>query len=110
MKMKPTTTIDIAKQFSTEPAGRFPTDGPNSGERFRKEFLLPALRSTQEVVVVLDGTEGYGSSFLEESFGGLVREEGFSANDLHKRMRIISDEDASLSQEVWEYIDTAAPK
>lgn len=100
-------TIDIAKQFSTEPAGRFPTDGPNSGERFRNELLLPALLSTQKVVVILDGAEGYGSSFLEEAFGGLVREGKFSAADLHDRLEIVSEEDASLVQEAWDYIDTA---
>lgn len=70
----------IARNFSKYPAGRYKADGRFSGERCRRELLVPALRGTDVVVVDLNGTLGYGSSFLEEAFGGLVREEGFSAS------------------------------
>lgn len=102
--------ISIAKEFSTEPAGRFPSDGPHSGERFRRELLVPALRECQNVVVILDGVEGYGSSFLEEAFGGLVREEGYSSTDIHNRIQFVSEEDESLEVEIWDYVDSTEPK
>jgi len=74
-------TISIAEEFSRYPAGRTRRDGPNSAERFREEILIPALTRAQEtndrVVVVLDGVYGYSSSFLEETFGGLVRRKVF---------------------------------
>lgn len=108
--MKPLLTIDIAKQFSTLPAGRDPKDGPNSGERFRREFLVPAFSDYEKVVVILDGTEGYGSSFLDESFGGLIRVEGMTADDLHRRLEIISNDDETFRDEAWEYIDSTLPK
>ncbi|TBR07403.1 MAG: DUF4325 domain-containing protein [Rugosibacter sp.] len=108
--MKSLIEINISKQFSREPAGRFPTDGPFCGEIFRKEFLIPALAQGERVVVILDGTEGYGSSFLDESFGGLVRNEGFNSEELHRRITIVSQEDESLSEEVWDYVDTAKPR
>ena len=96
--------LSIAKDFSRFPAGRFETDGPYSGERFRK-LLVDKLRQGH-VTVLLDGTVGYGSSFLEEAFGGLVREEGFQADDLKKRLTIKAT-DASLVREAWSYVDQA---
>lgn len=96
-------TIEIAKDFSTEPGGRFLTDGPASGQRFRDEMLSPALSEGEHVLVVLDGVEGYGSSFLEEAFGGLVRL-GHSKAALHDRLHLKSD-DQSYVDEIWSYID-----
>jgi hypothetical protein len=44
------------------------------------------------VAVVLDGTAGYPSSFLEEAFGGLVRQRGFSHRDLDKKLTVIAND------------------
>jgi len=70
------TTILVA-DFTRSPGGRFIADGEYSGEWFRQDVLVPALRAAiaarDVLTVVLDGTSGYGSSFLEEAFGGLVR-------------------------------------
>lgn len=81
-------TISIADDFSSAPAGRFPDDGPYNGTRFRDEFLLPALRSGEDVVVSLDGVSGFGSSFLEEAFGGLVRVHHINRDDLLRRLTV----------------------
>ena len=51
--------------------------GPYSGEEFRKEHLLPWLSALDEqTVATIDfrGTKVYSPSFLEESFGGSIRE------------------------------------
>lgn len=101
--------IKIAKDFTTEPAGRYYSDGKFSGERFRKEFLIDALNNAEKVVIDFDETEGYGSSFLEEAFGGLIHEEGYSSATLHEKFEFISHEDESVIGEVWSYIDTAKP-
>lgn len=66
-------TIVIGKDFSDTPGGRYPADGPWNGQKFREECLIPALRTHDKVVVDVSGVEGYGSSFLEEVFGGIVR-------------------------------------
>ncbi|MGZ4996580.1 MAG: STAS-like domain-containing protein [Methylobacter sp.] len=105
-----TKLINIAKDFSDEPFGRFYTDGDYSGERFRKEYLLPALSEYDKVIVNLDGSEGYGSSFLEEAFGGLIRKHGFSCDEIKKRFEFISKEDESYIQEIMQYIDEAVPE
>ncbi|RJS13438.1 DUF4325 domain-containing protein [Corallococcus sp. H22C18031201] len=98
--------ISIARDFSRFPAGRFADDGPYSGQRFRDDILAPALKEANKVTVELDGTLGYGSSFLEEAFGGLVRLCGFAANDLRKRLSLASA-DSSLETEIWAYIESA---
>lgn len=95
--------INIERDFSRYPAGRYESDGPYNGETFRKQFLVPALsEGTGKVVIELDGARGYGSSFLEEAFGGLVRD-GFSADDLLNRIDLKS-EDNSLIEEIKDYI------
>ncbi len=103
--------IRVAEQFSRYPLGRVPDDGPNNGQKFRETLLVPALRCNDEVVeVFLDGTKGYPSSFLEEGFGGLIREAGFSYLELKSRLKIrtIAPEYHTYVGEIWEYIAQAA--
>ena len=86
------TRISIAKDFSRFPAGRYDKDGPYNGTKFRKKFLVSPLRAGDHVVVSFDGVAGFGSSFLEEAFGGLVRAEGFDGVRLRTQLEIIADD------------------
>ena len=82
-------TINIAEDFSKFPSGREVADGPYSGEKFRKEHLLPALMGgCEEIIIILDGVKGYPSSFSDEAFGGLVRIDNFQKDELLKRFNI----------------------
>lgn len=103
--------LDIAREFSPYPAGRYPSDGPFSGERFRSQLLQPLFlqcrKSGDKLLVELDGTAGYGSSFLEESFGGLVRSTQLDAAALMNVLEFASEDD-SLIAEVTEYIRDAS--
>ncbi len=80
--------IEIAKDFSPYPGGRYIADGRFSGEEFREDLLWPAIQDVpskyDRIVVVLDGAAGYPASFLEEAFGGLVRVHGVDATDLFR--------------------------
>ncbi|NQV46854.1 MAG: STAS-like domain-containing protein [Rhodospirillaceae bacterium] len=98
------TAINIAQEFSRTPAGRFISDGPYSGESFREKYLVPALRANNTVTVELDGGAGYGSSFLEEVFGGLVRKGYFTIDEVRERLKVVSEDD-TLIDEVWEYVN-----
>ncbi|MCA9469843.1 MAG: STAS-like domain-containing protein [Nitrospira sp.] len=98
--------VSVAKDFSKYPAGRFIADGPASGEEFRERFLLPALRNNNSLIIELDGTRGYGSSFLEEAFGGAVRE-GFGPDFVRESIELVTD-DESLKEEIYDYIDHGA--
>lgn len=92
-------------------ANKFPCPGPRyerlgsaSGESFRKE-LKAFLEKSPQLTVDLDGTEGYGSSFLEEGFGGLIRE-GFDPK-IVLNIKFISEEEPDLVDEIKEYINDA---
>lgn len=98
-------TISIDTDFSPFPAGRYRNDGPNSGERFRDDLLAPALRM-EETQVLLDGAVGFGSSFLEEAFGGLVRVARFTHSDLASRLKLVT-KDPHLRTEILRYIEEA---
>jgi len=104
--MRKSVMIDVGKDFSMYPAGRFVDDGPASGAAFRDKVLVPYLKSEQSVEVFLDNAEGYGSSFLEEAFGGLVRVGEWSASELRTRITI-SSMDESMIEEIWDYIEAA---
>lgn len=95
--------VNVARDFSKYPAGRYLEDGPASGQAFRDKFLIPALKESRQLTIELDGTRGYGSSFLEEAFGGAVRA-GFTPNTVKQIFRLIS-EDQSLVEEIHDYID-----
>ena len=103
------TTIRIATDFSDTPLGRFPDDGEFNGTRFRDELLCPALKSNDEVVVDIDRVEGYGSSFLDEAFGGLVRKGYFSAEELSRKLTVAyKDKDFKIYHDlIWKYIKEA---
>lgn len=76
--------------WCTSPAGRFRSDGPFSGEAYREDVLLPALAVFDLVTVDLDGGFGFGSSFLEEAFGGLIRSGRFTKETLRSKLVIRS--------------------
>lgn len=95
--------ISIAKDFTKYPYGRYLKDGPNSAQRFRDEILIPILNANELIEIDLDGTAGFGSSFLEEVFGGAVRK-GIAPSVLEKKLSFISKDDISLIDEIWGYI------
>lgn len=73
-------TIKIASDFSTKLGGRWKRLGPFSGEEFFDSILFKKFKEAQSrkslLHIDLDGTSGYGSSFLDQSFGELARQLG----------------------------------
>jgi hypothetical protein len=100
------TRIKIAVDFSATPGTRYVKDGSDSGEKFREEVLIPRYRESNgaDLVIELDGVEGYPASFLEEAFGGFARQ--FGRDVALTRLRFVSN-DSSLIQEIQEYIRDA---
>ncbi|MBX9348761.1 STAS-like domain-containing protein [Chromobacterium vaccinii] len=94
--------ISIAKDFTDTPAGRF---GDYSGSKFRDSLLIPALQDNDTVIVDLSDVIGFGSSFLEEAFGGLIRG-GFTEDELKKSLKITGGLSVYASR-IWQYISDA---
>ncbi len=104
--------LKIAKEFTTAPGPRHRSEGRFSGELFREAHLLPAVRKAIEandvLTIYLDGTSGFGTSFLEESFGGLIRVDQISLEQLRKTLIFVSIEEPDLVDEINEYMDDAS--
>jgi len=99
-------TVNIAKDFTRYPSGRLKKNGATSGEGFRELFLEPALSKGEKVLVEFDGTIGYGSSFLDEAFGGLVRKLRIPQSELNENL-LLKSSDPSIEEEVRQYIEDA---
>lgn len=94
------------KDFSKYPGPRYEALGQNSGEKFRNSYLIPALKENPDITIDFDGVFGYGSSFLEEAFGGLARN-GIDKLTLEKLKIHLKSSDPSIVLEVKSYIDDA---
>lgn len=103
--------INIRKDFSPTPGPRYINEGKFSGELFRQQVLFAKVSEAIEkgfpFEVNLDGTAGYGTSFLEESFGGLIRIHGLSYEKIIDQMTLISIEEDYLIDDVNEYLKDA---
>lgn len=104
--------ISVANDFSKTPGPRYIKEGGFSGEQFRTVLLEPqflkAKAENKMLEVNLDGTVGYATSFLEESFGGLARI--YSSEEVLAKLIIISTEEEYYIDEVTEYIKEANEK
>ncbi|KQN46803.1 hypothetical protein ASE93_11855 [Serratia sp. Leaf50] len=98
--------INIADQFSDMPYGRYDIDGPDNGERFRKELLLPAIHDYDLVHIYMDGAFGYGSSFLDEAFAGLFRNEGIDKETIKRKIKLHCSLNYII-ESIWQYVDEA---
>ena len=106
--------VSVAKDFNDRPGGRFPWEGPNSGEDFREKVLAHRYREARgagaDLIVDLDGTSGYASSFLEEAFGGMIRKRYAEKEDLLRRLTILSGAQPKWVERVRRYIGQAEPE
>lgn len=106
--------ISIVENFSRTPGPRYISEGEYSGELFRKSILLPnvkkAMETGDDILVDLDRASGYGTSFLEEAFGGLIREDKIPYDYLKNHMKIKSDEDEIYINEINIYMESAHKK
>lgn len=102
-------TINIKKDFSDMPGGRYEKEGPYSGEEFRKKILLPkyneAEQTNQELQINFDDCYGFATSFLEEAFGGMVREH--NKKGILSRIKIISNDDETIQDLIEKYVKAA---
>jgi len=101
--------LNVAKDFSETPGPRYRKDGDFSGEEFLETRLEPAyIQAKLEdgvLLVDLDGTAGYATSFLEEAFGGLARK--YPKEDVGMFLEFKSDDEAYLIDDIRTYMREA---
>lgn len=110
--------INVVKEYTDKPGARYESQGSNSGEKFRDEILYPkfieAINNNEELSIDLDGGYGYGSSFLEETFGGLVRRLKKEKNDNYKKVnqiiKIKSNDNNTWIEKINQYIENEIRK
>jgi hypothetical protein len=99
--------FSIAREFSPNPGPRWKRQGANSGEALRPKLLHVLQSRHGRIKVLLDGTKGMGSSFLDEAFGGLIRYHGQTRDELRKRFNFISEIDPSYICTIYDSLDRA---
>lgn len=83
--------------FTGKPRYRYSKDialgeEDTSGERFRKEFLLPLLEEYEKVKIVLTGYNRYDPSFLISGIADLIRENNFTLSELKRRLSYVHND------------------
>lgn len=98
--------IKIAEDFSHVPGARYYDDGPKSGQEFYDKLLLPkfeeTLKNKTKLIIDLDGTEGYATSFLDEAFRSLA--DKFNPDVVWNNIELVSDEEPDWIDEIKSYI------
>jgi len=106
-------TINIGRDFSQDPAGRFREDGDSSGEAFREDLLKAAILELgpgeKLEIIIDDNVEGYGSSFLSEGFAGMVKYGYITSDDFLSKINIVyTNADFKFYMEkIHQYIEEA---
>ena len=77
--------------------------GPIQVRHLGRNSSNQVLKSGGNATVVFDGAMGYGSSFLEEAFAGLIRE-GFSKREIQDAFQLVSEDDPSILIEIEGYL------
>ncbi|WP_165742809.1 DUF4325 domain-containing protein [Pseudoalteromonas sp. Z9A6] len=101
----------LSKDFSKIPFGRSKIDGKDNGTKFREKFLKnwvdECVKSDEQLTIELNDLDiPMTSSFMEESFGGLVR---FGHANKEKLLAILNfkSDDESYTYEIIDYISKA---
>lgn len=96
----------FATQYTRYPGGRLRKHGPYSGEAFREDVLWPLIQKHRRVHLDLTNAFGFGSSFLDESFGEIGKRLGFAT--CKEKLDFQSDDDPSLVDLIWLKIKKAS--
>ena len=102
--------LKVMEKMDSLPGPRYKSQGKGSGEEFRDDHLIPAfdeaVRKGEALYVDMDGAKyGYPTSFLEETFGGLVRMRG--RGKVKKVLSIECTSEPMLVEEIMHYIEYA---
>ena len=100
------------KDFSLTPGIKTSEANCFSGKEYLSIHLIPAFKKVisenKKIKIILDGTLGIPTSFLEELFGGLVSDFGF--DKVKNNIEIVSTQRPFYLDDISEYMDNANKK
>ncbi len=98
--------LNIPIEFSKTTGFRTYDDGPKSGQEFYETLLkkkfTDAINRKERLKIILDGGEGYTSSFLNEAFRLLGKD--FGSNKVWDNIIVISAEIPKYIKKIKEAI------
>lgn len=92
--------------YSEYPGPRYCNQGDCSGEDFYHKRLNPifaeVISAKEKLIVDLDGTAGFASSFLDEAFGNLVYD--FSEECVRNKLELISKQEPDWKEMIFKEV------
>ena len=96
----------IIANYSEYPGPRYCSQGDSSGEEFYHSVLNTAfadvISTKKKLEVILDGTAGFASSFLDEAFGNLIFD--FSLEVVRQNIIIISKQEPDWVKMIYDEV------
>lgn len=97
------------RDYTVNPGPGRRENGTKSGQEYLEKIVLPsyhdAKRDHKVLFIDMDGTAGYGPSFVRELFLGLIRETG--DKELRNHMEVVLTEDPIMFKSIKEWVDKA---
>lgn len=77
--------------------------------KISRHYLLGAQNQMALIVasiieVCFDGVLGAGSCFLDEAFGGLIRDGVIARDDFYRRIKIVANKHPEISEKINRYV------
>ena len=98
-------TIKISEEFTKEPYKK------EDGIIFRDIILMPRLVRTHgtknKISIDFNDCFGFTTVFIDEVFGGLIRNYGYDKKTIMSRINIISDDDETIPSLIEKYLNKA---
>lgn len=94
----------IANDFHKRPSGRYKTDGEYSAEHLRKIIIDKLKSSDEKLFINISGLSMFSSPFIDECFGGMIRNNLICKDELLQQIEFISDEYSDKDKSIIERI------
>lgn len=101
--------INVASDFSIIPSGRQLSDGSATGQHFYNILVeqLSNLKPNETLTINFDGVLTAGSSFLDESFAGLIRQKILTKKEFFSKILIEANEHPEIKAKIIKYVENA---
>jgi len=98
--------VKLVEHFTDTPGGRYISDGPYSGELFRKQFMEPFFEEKKylytDLILYLDGAYGLPTGFISEVFDVLVTK--YSLEVVKNSIEILLSDNPTAKKQIQEIL------